>query len=169
MEPSVEFRRANTEPSVDFRKANTEPSLDFRRANTETYQKQNVNLSKRVGKDMVFLGLAGLILGISLGLSPWEIPRSSPASHWKTLSFPPLLLKLTHSQPKRIILKLNYSSIALLTMCISQCCHNQIFYWVYTDPYCVIYYKYSPSCQTDTENQLFQYCPTRKNNTGSIS
>ena len=29
--------------------------------------------------------------------------------------------------------------------------------------------KYSPSCQTNTENQLFQYCPTRKDNTGSIT
>ena len=46
MEPSVDFRRANTEPSVDFRKANMEPSVHFRRANTETYQKQNVNLSR---------------------------------------------------------------------------------------------------------------------------
>ena len=29
--------------------------------------------------------------------------------------------------------------------------------------------KYSPSCQTNTENQLFQYCLTRKDNTGSIT
>ena len=28
--------------------------------------------------------------------------------------------------------------------------------------------KYSPSCQTNTENQLFQYCPTRKDSTDSI-
>ena len=60
------LRRANTEPSVDFRKANTEPPVHFRRANTETYYKYNVNLNKRVGKDRVFLGLAGLLLGISL-------------------------------------------------------------------------------------------------------
>ena len=85
------------EPTVDFRKANTEPSVHFRRANTETYQKQNVNLSKRVGKDGVFLGLAGLLLGISLGLRPQEIPRSSPTSPRKTPSFPPLLLRLTQS------------------------------------------------------------------------
>ena len=26
--------------------------------------------------------------------------------------------------------------------------------------------KYSPSCQTNIENQLFQYCPTRKDNNG---
>ena len=84
------------EPSVDFRKANTEPSVHFRKANRETYQKQNVNLSKRVGKDRVFLGLAGLLLGISLGLRPREIPQSSPASPWKTPSLPPLLLRLTH-------------------------------------------------------------------------
>ena len=29
--------------------------------------------------------------------------------------------------------------------------------------------KYSPSCYTNTENQLFQYCPTRKDNTGNIT
>ena len=29
--------------------------------------------------------------------------------------------------------------------------------------------KYSPSCQTNTKNQLFQYCSTRKDNTGSIT
>ena len=44
--------------------------------------------------DGVFLGLAGLLLGISLELRPWEIPRCSPASPWKT---PPLLLGLTQS------------------------------------------------------------------------
>ena len=92
-ELSVDFRRANTEPSVDFRKANMDPSVNFRRANTETYC--NVNLSKRVGKDRVFLGLAGLLLRISIGLRPREIPRSSPASPRKTPSFPPRLLRLT--------------------------------------------------------------------------
>ena len=89
------FRRANMEPSVHFRKANTEPSVYFRRANTETYQKQNKNLSKRVGKDRVFLGLVGLLPRISLWLRPQEIPRSRPASPRKTPSFPPLLLRLT--------------------------------------------------------------------------
>ena len=69
------FRRANTEPYMHFRQANTEPSMHFRTANTETYQKQNVNLSKRVGKDGVFLWLAGLC--------PREILRSNPASPWK--------------------------------------------------------------------------------------
>ena len=29
--------------------------------------------------------------------------------------------------------------------------------------------KIYPSCQTNTENQLFQYCPTRKDNTESIN
>ena len=29
--------------------------------------------------------------------------------------------------------------------------------------------KYSPSCQTNAENQLIQYCPTRKDSTGSIN
>ena len=71
----VDFRRANIEPFLDFRIANTEPSVYLRRANRETYWKQNLNLSKRVGKDRVFLGLAGLLLGISLGLCPREIPR----------------------------------------------------------------------------------------------
>ena len=28
--------------------------------------------------------------------------------------------------------------------------------------------KYSPSCQTNMENQLFQYWPTSKNNTGHL-
>ena len=77
--PSVEFwwektqvnlRRASTEPSMDFRRANMEPSIHFGRANMEIYQKQNVNLSKRVGKD-----------GVSSGP--------------ETPSFPPLLLRLT--------------------------------------------------------------------------
>ena len=54
-EPSMHFRRANTEPSMHYRKANTEPSMHYRRANTETYYKYNVNLSKRVWKDGVFL------------------------------------------------------------------------------------------------------------------
>ena len=45
-----------------------------------------------------------------------------------------------HSQLlKRKILKFNSSSIALLNMCISQCCHNRVLYWVYMDPYCIIY------------------------------
>ena len=29
--------------------------------------------------------------------------------------------------------------------------------------------KYGPSCQTNIENQFFQYCPTRKDNTGSLT
>ena len=43
-----------------------------------SYFKQNVNQSKRVGMDGVFLGLAGLLLGISLKLRPWEIPSEQP-------------------------------------------------------------------------------------------
>ena len=86
-EPSVDLRRANTEPSVDFRKANSEPSLLFRSANTETYEKLNVNLRKRVGKDRVFLGLAGLLLGISLGLRRWEIPQTALPALGKPRSF----------------------------------------------------------------------------------
>ena len=52
-----------------------------------------VNLSKRVGKDGFFLGLEGLLIGISLGFCPREIFQSSPVSYWKTLSFPPLSLR----------------------------------------------------------------------------
>ena len=92
--PSLDFRRANMELCQVLRKAHTEPSVHFRRANTETQWKWNVNLSKRVRKHSVFLGLAELLLGISLGLCPREIPQSSPASPWKTPSFPPLLLRL---------------------------------------------------------------------------
>ena len=29
--------------------------------------------------------------------------------------------------------------------------------------------KYSPSCQTNTENQILQYCPTKKDNNGRIT
>ena len=46
--------------------------------------------------DRAFLGLAGLLLRISRGPRPQEIPQSSPASPRKTQSFPPLLLSLTH-------------------------------------------------------------------------
>ena len=60
-----------------------------------SYFKYNVIPSKRVGMDGVFLGLAGLLLGIFLGLRLREIPQSSPSSFWKTLSIPPLLLGLT--------------------------------------------------------------------------
>ena len=45
-----------------------------------------------------FLGLAGLLLEISLGLHLREIPRSSPASPRITPSIPPLLLGLTKSE-----------------------------------------------------------------------
>ena len=38
-------------------------------------------------------------LWISLGLHPWEIPWSSPAIPWKTLSIPLLWLGLTQSDP----------------------------------------------------------------------
>ena len=41
---------------------------------------------------------------------------------------------------KWIILKFDSSSIVLLTMCISQCCHNRVLYWVYMDRYCLIYW-----------------------------
>ena len=44
-----------------------------------SYFTWNVNPSMD-GMDGVFLGLVGLILGISLGLCPQDIPRSSPVS-----------------------------------------------------------------------------------------
>ena len=43
-----------------------------------------------------FLWVEGLLLWISLGLPPREVPRSSPTIPLKTLSIPPLLLGLTH-------------------------------------------------------------------------
>ena len=67
-----------------------------KKINKMSYFKYNVNPSKRVGMDGVLLGLAGLLLGISLGLRPWEIPWSSRASPRKTPFIPPLLLGLTH-------------------------------------------------------------------------
>ena len=48
-----------------------------------SYFKYNVNPSKRVKMARFFLGLAGLLLRISLGLCPWKFPRSSPASPQK--------------------------------------------------------------------------------------
>ena len=54
-------------------------------------------MSKIRGKDGVFLGLAGLVLGISLGPCPQKIPRSSPASPRKALPFHLLLIRLTQN------------------------------------------------------------------------
>ena len=73
----------------------------FRKITKIFYFKKNVNQSKRVRMDKVFLGLAGLLHEISLGLRPREIPRSIPSSPWKTPSIPPLLLGLTQSQRAR--------------------------------------------------------------------
>ena len=81
----------------------------FRRANTETHLKENVNMSKSARRDVVFLKLGGLLLGISLRLCPWEIPRRSPVSPRKTPSFPPLLLKLTQSWPNERTLAKTFS------------------------------------------------------------
>ena len=47
------------------------------------------------------LGWQAMLLGISLGLRPQEIPRSSPASPRKTPPIPPLLLRLTQYKWKR--------------------------------------------------------------------
>ena len=61
-------------------------------------QVQVVNMSKKVGKDRVFLGLAGMLLRTSLGICPRELPQSSSVNPRKTLIVPPLLLKLTQYQ-----------------------------------------------------------------------
>ena len=45
-------------------------------------------------KDWDFFGKEELLHEVSLWLRPWEIPRTSPASPPKTLSLPPLLLRL---------------------------------------------------------------------------
>ena len=63
---------------------------------------------------------------------------------------------------KRVILKHTSSSIALLTMCISQCCHNRVLYWFYTDPYCFIYWAIR-------ENIAPAARPIRKINTSNIA
>ena len=60
-------------------------------------------MSKIVGKEGVFLGLASLRLGISLGLRLWEIPQSSPARPWKKPSVPPLFLRLSNSIYDRLL------------------------------------------------------------------
>ena len=73
-----------------------------------SYFKYNVNPSKRVKMDGVFLGLAGLLLGIFLGFCSLEIPWSRPASPRKTPSIPPLLLVLT--KPGRYYLIFGNSS-----------------------------------------------------------
>ena len=64
---------------MEFRKTNTEPPIHFMRSNTEIY-KNRMKILEKDWKDRVFLGLAGLLLGISVGLYPQEIPQSSPAS-----------------------------------------------------------------------------------------
>ena len=46
----------------------------------------------------------------------------------------------TFSITKKDNMKFTSSSIDLLTVCISWCCHNRVLNWVYTDPYCFIYW-----------------------------
>ena len=53
-------------------------------------------------------------LWISLGLHPWEIPWSSPAIPWKTLSIPLLLLGLTQSDPCTNVLSVLLGKFARL-------------------------------------------------------
>ena len=78
--------------------------------------------------DGVFLGLAWLLLGISLGLCHQEIPRSSPASPWKTPSFPPLSLRLTqYTILKNGIWILNYLNFVIFDKCISQFTEHPVF------------------------------------------
>ena len=78
----------------------------FRETNISKIQKskttkQNVNPSNRVG-------MARLLLGISDGLHPQEIPWSSPASPGKTPFIPPLLLGLTQYLPILANIGLNF-------------------------------------------------------------
>ena len=67
---------------------------------------------------------------------------SLPSTSWSWRCVLCTVLNNTlHSQLlKVVILKFNSSNIALLTMCISKCCHNRVLYWVYTDPYSFIYW-----------------------------
>ena len=58
---------------------------------------------------------------------------------WHLLQLTLLTITIHSQLLKKKILKFNSSSIALLTMCISECCHNRVLYWVYTDPYCVLF------------------------------
>ena len=58
MEPSVQFKKANTDPSLQFRKANTDPSMQFRWGHTE----------------LMFCKMLGKNLHESAG----------PLSHWQT-------------------------------------------------------------------------------------
>ena len=62
-----------------------------------SYSKYHLNPSKSVRMDRVFFWLAGLLLVISFGIWPMEIPRRGPANPWKTPSFPTLVLGLTQS------------------------------------------------------------------------
>ena len=92
----------------------------------KSYCNYNVNLTKRVGFERVFFGLAGQHLEISLGLCPQENPRSSPASHWKTRSVPPLLLGLT---------QFDFLALVFIHLMISlYSCHNHAQWSVISFP-----------------------------------
>ena len=65
MEPSVDFRRANTEPSVDFRKANTELPVHFRRVNMEICVKES-------GRTGFSSGWQGCSSGFPSGFTLWK-------------------------------------------------------------------------------------------------
>ena len=108
-----------------------------------SYFKLNVNPYKRVGMDGVFLGLARLLLGISLRRCPRKISQSSPASPRKTLSIPTILLGLTHYREHPILALRN----TLQNMASMECT-----------------VKYCPPREGNTENQLFQYYPTLEDN-----
>ena len=112
--PSVQFwqvkiggtlKRANTEPSMYFRKANTERSLQIRIANRQTYQKKNVNLSK---KSLEGRGFPRASRAAAWNF-PWALPSRNPSEQpckpLENPAFPPLLFRLTQSLPQSTMWK----------------------------------------------------------------
>ena len=140
------------------------------------------NLSKRGVMDGVFWGLAGLLRGISWGRRPRESPRSSPVSLRKPPSFLTLLLRFTFYFQKVSILALlkciDGSVLALLKSMEGSVLALLRFPWSSptriprsvnsgaalllckkSNKTSYLNRKYSPSCECNTKNQFFQYCP----------
>ena len=67
-------------------------------------------------------------------------------------------------------MKFNSSCITFLTICISQCRHNRVLYWVYTDPYCFIYWAIRKNIAPAARPiRRINSSNTRKDNTGIIT